>query len=860
MICSGGFLSHAPDDSDELLICFTVPNEAKCLMEYLCTGQNSQPATPSFLSHEDFHDDSTFLEIIHQLVQVEGSSFAPDVVRNPRWTNSLPGLFWISGQFPIEVDTHLGCNKSPKLHIETNSFFCSPSRAEVYKNTMDLKKKGVPFNSFHEVQSTRKTWCRNAVEKGSKSYSSKSTSIPIVVVVLQASDFEYQSFGSSSLYLPLIIQERIKEAENQNKLDNVITKNEQRCRYRIQGFPEDVALVDTPEEKHWNERKLLETFFTDGKWKGDAEGDCTASDENGKIFFVSSAFILHSFFFRRACPVRDFLYNPAKESCIFKRDILDDILQLENDLCFPTREKGENLNECGEECCHWKNKGESCHPRKRRRDDDTATYSACVPFIGKGEHLPSNSVFSPRSEDMVYVQKKIHNLRSYSLFGEPVMHLLKCCAINATCTPADESPLLIGDETSENALLSHTRTREEIALESEVGASEWRLGSTWNSFEVVRCALEPVSFVAAQVMGTAIEDFFSPSSEDNPHPLSNFSSGKGTELVDLFAWKENDHIALKRNEKKGMTAPFPYFHRNKKNARHSPAMELLVHCGRKWATSFLAAYSFSKKDQELGREAISNSPLRDSLLLNKGGPRYRLLLLLEVLRRRQAELSYILHLFKSSFLPSVGSSCDEETREAYFTLLAFWDEVANEVTSMEVHQPRLLSSNSSGFSSSPLLSSTNGFTGQEAMLLYIQHFASSMPYKENPLKGSARWNVAQWKSHLAFLLLYGCDHVHSSTDIPQEAKSCSPFHVPSREKEQPCSRCFIPFTLSSFPFKGVQLSFGQDSLMSHPPSPELQSVLMLYRAVRACAFYISECMVAIRSVYVARWLRHAGTA
>lgn len=873
MICEDPSFLHTADASDEMFICFTIPSEATYLVEDLSdAGSQSYPSS-RFLPFKPLLEYSTLLEIINELIKLEESSViqAPNTdLINP---DSPSCLSWISMRFPLGETTRLEHCNSSILHIEANSFFCSSSRVEVNNMNRTVEKNEVKFVSFKEVLDARKARCTKAMKKDSETCRSNLFSVPILVVILQPSEFEYQSCDRSSFLLPQII-EKSRQDDGKSEAKDKLIEEGKGFHFRVRGLPEEVVRLDNLEANEKNKEYLPSILPCDTIWKANERKQCMMADSHGKIYFVSAAFILHSFFFRRLCVVYDFLCSPATGACSLKRDVLSVIIESENNQYFSGNERKGNENEPHPESYGSKNEEESVATRKRRCEASEERFCASSETTTNchGSSLSSCCL----SLDREYIKEKICGLRSAFLSGEPIEQLLKCCFYSSASGPSftqDFSLLTEKEVTKTRAWASEWSGEEKVSH----GCKETtKLPQTsLIPWENVCCALEPTSLLGSQLMGSSCaEDFFSSSSVGNLLSCSSISPSYSTELVDFFDWNRVDENPMKRDDSCVPFGRFAFSHGHKTNATHTPAADILLQRGKKWASCFLRMHSFSKQNSTLQPEEGYGFLSPSGRLCNNESMNYRLLLVLEVIRCRQEELSYILQLLKSS--PTSFSSSSPGHREAaYATLSSFWDEVASEVQAMEAHPLISLTSASQLGSRSPFTpsastgrsmnggdsqirvpTSTERLTGEEAMLLYVQHFSNLFSLKTKEMGLLESRNLSQWKSYLAFLLLYSSGCVDSWKEDPVDSGSSASFPILTAKNQHNCAPCVTSCLVASFPVDVAQIPFPELLPSQLASSPELLSALKHYRAVKAYSMYISECITAVKNVYLNRWLKH----
>lgn len=856
MTTTDSLLLHSRNSYEEIVICFTVPSEANEIMKYLSSDKSESPLVRSFSSTENLHEYQKLLQIIHQLICSERLSFASDCTNSSTLVSSSQ-LSWISGRFPSGTAPFMEHRKSPLLHIETNHFFSTSVRAIESDTNNSVTKSKTKFIDFHRVQAARTALCRTVVAEDSRSARVSTRCIPIVVVVLQPSDFEHQCLGFPGLCLPLVIETSSKEKCASN-VDAKATEAKKDSSYRVLGFPEDIELGGIAEENLWHSKHSRIPFGIEHICKNDRKKKCMTSDKDGDIYFVSSSFILHSFFFGRICAVSDFFYSPENEACIWQRDVLEVIIQHELCQYSSSKKRREVRIDSCQNLSARKSGEKNCTTLKRQREageESTAGFSSaearnCSSLLGA-------SLFF---DDRTYVEKKMKEIRFFSLLGEPMDHLLKCHLYTTLLAPisSDDSSLLTGEKVVHSGILSSQTMKEEMLLYTEED-SNVRHYDIWSHYDGLRSLLQSVSLVEGQLTDSlTAERILSSSAVDSNSPSATFSGPQSTELVDLFDWSR-ERITFSKNQ--NSTTFFKEFNASCGNEGNSTRCITndIFQRGKELATSFFAFFSAPKLDKEflLQKKIDSSTSFRHTFDAEKTN--YDVLLVLEVIRRRQDELSYILHLLNPcSSLFSISLS--DERRKAYAILSAFWDDVANEAWTMAVYpSPTLSGAALKKETHTPVkfLEDSKRLTGKEAMLLYIKHFSSRFLSKNEKVNFSEAHCLAQWKSHLTFLLLYGSDPLLLTSTLPQRTRSHPYNTVESSKHQHRCVSCLSSLSPPASTLSGAERENTVSSLSPLICFPELMSALKTYRAAKAYAFSLSECIVAVKSVYLARWLQHA---
>lgn len=855
MTTTDSLCSQNPNSSEEMVICFTVPSEANKIMSDLSCDKAESCQLRSFSSTANLHEYQKLLQFFHQLICAEGLSFAADSSNSSTLVSSSQ-LSWISGRFPSGKAPNTEHRKSPLLHIETNYFFSTSARAIESDTNHSVTKSEIDFIDFHRVQAARSALCRSPVAEDSCSVRLRTRCIPIVVVVLQPSDFEYPSLDFPALCLPLVI-EASSRAKCSSTADAKATEEEKDSLYRVLGFPEDIEFGGIPEDNLWHNKHSRIPFGIEQGREERGGKKCMASDEDGGIYFVSSAFILHSFFFERLCAVRDFFYSPESEACIWQRDVLEGIIQ--HELCqhSASKKRRERRIDASHDLSARRNEEKSSPTLKRQREaseESTAGFS-CV-GARKGSSQLDASLFL---DDRLYVEKKINDIRFSSLLGEPMDHLLKCRLFTALPAPisCDGSSQLTGEQVVHSGSVSSQAMKEEMPLCTKDDSSVWHY-NIWNHCDALRSLLESISLIESQVTDSlTAKSIFCSSAVDSNSTSAMLSVPQSSELVDLFDWRSEKKTVSQNSNLNIFLREFNDSCGSESNSTHSMTNDILRR-EKEWAASFFASYSVPKLDKEIPKEKKFGSSNSFNYTSKTENSNYHMLLVLEVIRRRQDELSYILHLLNPcSSLSSISTSYVR--RRAYAALSAFWDDVANEAWAMAVHPSCTLSGaplleeprTPVSFSEAP-----KRLTGKEAMLLYIQHFSSRFASESENANILEAHYLTQWKSHLTFLLLYGSDPLLSVSTLPQNTRNHLNNTVESSEQQHRYVSCLPSLSPSISTSRGAEPERILPSSSSLIHFPELMSVLKTYRAAKACAFSLSECIVAAKSVYLARWLQH----
>lgn len=803
-------------------VCFTTPSEAKIILNELNGDsiQNNHNPLPLHTLRSVTESAISLLQIIKERIRVCQPPFNPTEnifsysFSYPWLTGCLPaGNFWQSAE-------------NITFHIQAG-FLCVNSLTADNISNEDKKKNFCCIKVFQQERQRLKKYLRSHCPDSS-------AAVPLIIVVLQEKDFAFMQpdgplcSSLDSAFLPILLCD-------DSPVNTELPTTSCASNYRFWGIPKGLfTYPESPQDLLRLKKACASSCVSDACFER-----CCAMDADGPIMFVSSAYILHSFFFRHACVLKDFLFDPLRQLSPAK----DNLNMVANILGYSYRESSSSGDR---EAIQGIN-------RKRRRtspeiDIETGTNADHTELVTKNSVscFYTDDEGSLSSVDKVFVELKLQEIWRATEEGYPIQNILFC-----------EKTLL---SSSTDDAISPEQTLKKVQKDISQPTRKRTFRRFFISPASVISALEGPSIDKELLEATSMDTLFG----SGAIPQLSESSNMSTELADLF----NEQGVLRSGMDK-----------TENNCTEGIENDELLseNCildrGKSLMVSLFSAY----QEQD---SSLSNSA---STLNLDDNEKYRVMLLLQVLDERQDELAHIIRLispldslFRNETSATMSQICSlpqsektyhPETASGISLFNLFWEEIASEVLSRQVQSEQRPSSRLSNCS---VVSST--FTGKEALLLYTKWCARGAdewsPSQWREVAASFQLSadhqdqsfdvIARWRHHLIFILLYGvarhkCQEENASAIEPDgHALVQKGFPIPLQAAEIGATR-----KDPAEEYSHVKEIRDNKVDIDDIDDDDVWRRLVAFRVMRSYTLALEECMVALQSECVSRWLQHA---